>query len=70
MIERGARHVVAKHVNQRHGMRGRLDIRYVEFAQLLNIGEHLIELSLKQLRFPVREVNPRQMRDIGNVHMS
>jgi len=69
VVERSARLIGAQHVDQRYGVRGRLHIRHIEFSELLDIFEYLIELSLKQPRFLVGQLNPREIGDVRNIHM-
>jgi len=70
VIEARRGFIGAQHIDQRHRVRRRFDTGYVEFLKLLDIFEHLIELPLKQRGLLLREVNPRQMRDIRNIDMS
>ena len=69
VIERGARLIITQNVDQRPGVRGRFDLRDIEFAELFNIFKNLIELSLKQRSFLVGQLNPREIGDIRHIHM-
>src|SRR5207247_5881844 len=68
-VLRKARHdlVVAHHVDERHGVRRRLDAGDVEHLEPVDVGQDRVELRAHRLELGVAELEPREPRDVEHV---
>jgi hypothetical protein len=59
--------IKARHVDERYGVRGRFDPAHVQFLQLCDVAEDVVELLAKPLFFGGGKRQARQVRDVFDI---
>ena len=68
--KRRADFIGARDVGQRDGVRGRFDVRYVEFFQLFDVAQNPAKLCGEFFFLVGRERDAREMRDVFDINFS
>lgn len=69
LCQAGAGHIFAQDVKHRQGVRRRLDALHVDLPQLCRVLQHLRELVLKKRRLLRGELEPGQLRNLGDIEI-
>ena len=70
VVETVARFVGAEDIFHGDSMGGCLDAGNIDFLEFVDVREDIVELALKSGAFGFGEVKPREVRDVGDVHLA